>query len=676
MKTKLYALIALFISCNFLYSCSDDELASTGEYAGKGIQFGLGATSRTVYGTSDNDKAPIYWEDLDQITIHCAQAEDAKSADYTVTPSDTPSEGTIKASDGIGLKWGGDTDVHHFYAVYPEGVAVDGNGIAEFPINRNQKVTVTDTDGYTKNVVATPDMKNAYMVATKSTAPTDETVELVFKPIMTTLEIVIGADVNLNSSDAARITGISISSTTDSEVEGEQFKYDIKTGSIVQKTGTGTKSTETTFIDLVDASGNATYVDLANGCRLTVTAFLPPMSKEDAAKLNRQVKIRVHATGNKELVASVKTTDETTDSWTTQLTPSAKQTITLPTIQPSANATGNNWITPLDGNIYITDMSIPGTHDAGTGGSSDGFVSALAGMVAADTQETTISEQLNMGIRCFDLRPAQYNNDLRIYHGVVRYASSFHDALGTITDYLISNPGEFAIVIMRHESEIGELSGLLALFKQDQSNWSTLMRESLDKERTYSYDNSEVTYTIQSKIVKYHPDLTISDMRGKILLITRDDYTYGDTGADGKSGGFTNSAVIQDNSITSSAYSNAPYKVQDYYNYVSDQEGKINIIKTMLDQSSSSVTNTLYLNHCSGYQDDDVTLTGYRGNSSVINPEIYNYITSTDFKGSTGIIMLDYVGSHVSGGVTVYGDLLPQAIIDNNYKYRMKRKGE
>ena len=56
--------------------------------------------------------------------------------------------------------------------------------------------------------------------------------------------------------------------------------------------------------------------------------------------------------------------------------------------------------------------------------------------------------------------------------------------------------------------------------------------------------------------------------------------------------------------------------------------------------------------------------------------KFYNKITSTDWVGSTGIILSDFVGARRSGNFTVYGDLLPQAIINNNYKYRMKRKGE
>ena len=39
-------------------------------------------------------------------------------------------------------------------------------------------------------------------------------------------------------------------------------------------------------------------------------------------------------------------------------------------------------------------------------------------------------------------------------------------------------------------------------------------------------------------------------------------------------------------------------------------------------------------------------------------------------------MIMDFVGARKSGNYTVYGDLCPQAIINNNYKYHMKRKGE
>lgn len=71
---------------------------------------------------------------------------------------------------------------------------------------------------------------------------------------------------------------------------------------------------------------------------------------------------------------------------------------------------------------------------------------------------------------------------------------------------------------------------------------------------------------------------------------------------------------------------------------------------------------------------------------NTVNVDNANY-TKSD--GSTGIVLIDWVGKDVfdtrtyffgvqiSGDLyNVYGSLLTQTIIDNNYKYRMKRKGE
>ena len=50
---------------------------------------------------------------------------------------------------------------------------------------------------------------------------------------------------------------------------------------------------------------------------------------------------------------------------------------------------------PLDDNIYVSQLSIPGTHDAATG---DGTTFSLG-----KTQDMTLDQQFEMGIRAFDL---------------------------------------------------------------------------------------------------------------------------------------------------------------------------------------------------------------------------------------------------------------------------------
>lgn len=660
-----WTLFSMLCAGAMLTGCSDDEGGTARPAAGTPISFSLTSSgTRTIY--DDTDPYQINWVNGDQIKIFCAEAENAKSALYNVAPASTAKDGTISAAGSDVLQWGGDTETHHFYATYPgaaDGVTVDANGIATFPINRNQKCTVTTTNGYDANVVAKPDMKNANMVASTATAPTDNAVKLAFKPLMTTLEIVVqGPASNINSSNA-RVTGVSIVSTitTTSSETGNDFKYDIAKGTISGSAGTGTPTTksETTFISLVDANGNASYVDLANGHTLTLTAFLPPMSEAHAAAMNRQVKVRVHITGNAELTASIKTNDASTNNWTTQFKPSAKKKITLPAIPSGIQATGNNWITPLDGNIYVSQMSIPGSHDAATGEEMVSFV----GDLFAQTQENTLQTQWNLGIRCFDLRPAIYKatfgstNELWLWHGVTRVAVSWASAMNTIKSNLTDHPGEFAIVLFRHEDETPAAG---------------------KNNNTTDFDNYMTAWVNANKswIVDWRPDITIDECRGKLILISRfrGSWDYGCfTGWSHDAAGSATTVNNANNSASGTMY------VQDYYNS-SSHDAKFTSIRTYLDiaqqfHTIDAMKNHWMLNHISGYAGTSTSNT-YRANAAAQNPKVIEYLHNRTTPGSTGILLFDYSGAATSGNYNVQGDVMLQTVIDNNYKYRMRRKGE
>ena len=567
------------------------------------------------------------------------------------------------------LQWGGDGLIHNFYAIYPgddSGLKVDENGIASFTINHNQKCTVSDTNGYDKDVIAKPDMKNALMVANTSTAPTDDVVSLSFKPIMTTLEIVVqGPTTNINSSNA-RVTGISIAATmtTNSGSGAASFQYDIKNSSITGSSGSGeaTTRTETTFVSLVDANGNASYVDLANGKTLTLTVFLPPMSKEQAAALKRQLKVRVHITGNAELSASIKTNTDT-NPWTTQIEPSSKKRITLPAIPSGKQESGNNWITPLDGSIYVSQMSIPGSHDAATGEQMASFV----GDIFAQTQEQTLQTQWNLGIRAFDLRPALYDKnevvlfgtkdyELWLYHGMTRVSISWATAMNTIKANLTDHPGEFAIVLFRHEDES------TAGKDNNTTNFNTYMTNWVNANKAW--------------IVEWRPDITIDECRGKLILISRfnGSWDYGCfTGWSHAEAGSTTTVKNASGSKEGTMY------VQDYYN-PSSHETKFASIKKYLDiaqtfHTNDALKNHWMLNHVSGYVGSSTSNT-YRANAAAQNPKVIEYLNNRTSPGSTGILLFDYSGAATSGNYNVQGDIMLQTVIDNNYKYRMKRKGE
>lgn len=57
---------------------------------------------------------------------------------------------------------------------------------------------------------------------------------------------------------------------------------------------------------------------------------------------------------------------------------------------------GNNWMSGIKDDTAISDISMPGTHDSGT--------QNVDLPIWSKTQNLSISEQLNIGVRYFDLR--------------------------------------------------------------------------------------------------------------------------------------------------------------------------------------------------------------------------------------------------------------------------------
>lgn len=750
MRTIHFFAAALVVGC--ATSCVEENLEKDLDINNdpKAIRFGVtsqNVQTKTVYGTPDDSEVdwPLYWVSGDQIHIFCPDAEDLKFAGYTVTPnpdtennetSTTTHKGTISQMvEGEYLQWSGDSNPHDFYAAYPYGKAIaaeqttatkdDGTeyetAYITFSINNNQvcEIPSTTTSG---NYVAAPQMSNAYMVAcTQDVLPSDDAVELDFKPIMTTLVVKVTAPTMQegdNSGYNATITGLSvISEVNSSDADKGQFVWDAAGEKLVHnKVSGGTKATHTTFVGI--KHGNNQFVDLKSGETLTMTVFLPPIVIND----ENPVQIKLHVAGSD---FSAHLGIDAPDSHPTNevyanvtIAPSKIRRVNLPML-PSPLPSNSNWITPLDDDIYVSQLSIPGTHDACTGdGTSYGI---------GQTQDIDLEEQWNMGIRCFDLRPrvytdgelssdktsyAQNTHGLWINHGAVSTKWSMDAAIAFFKQKLEENPGELVIVIMRHETE-GD---------SDNSAWADLMATALQ-----DYNQMKNTVRNEGLTVNFRPDLTIGDCRGKILFLCRSwtSYTGGPT-----VGGYTDWSHDMSGyqgSIWGPDSDAGIFYIQDYYamaigisgsNYLSRIQYKQKAIRDYMDIASTfhtniSLKNAWMINHASGYTYNGYevnigdsktdlglsTTNGYRNNAKNNNPMIYNYLTggevtissdlswpysdnsvnygsSTKAVGPTGIIMLDFVGTRTSGDYNVYGDLCPQAIIDNNYKYRMKRKGE
>lgn len=672
MKKYFSALCVGLVIAGVFNGCSDDDFdnGQSGNKPSTGaiVNFTLnGASTRTVY--DEENEYQINWTDYDQVRIYCAEAEDVKNADYSVTHVGEI-DGHIGddsyanlAYNENGLAWGSE-ETHNFYAVYPAGgeqVTVDEDGVATCEINQNQICTfpASPTDG---NYKGTPDMSNAYMVANLSTTPVGE-VSLTFKPIMTTLEVTVRGTNGNDNQGTITVTGLTIFSSHWGN--RPEFQYNIANGTMVTPSGNRSQSIFVGVNQQGQAEGEDSFIDLQAGESITFTVFLPPMDINS----QRQITVRPNVTGSYEL--SVAVGGNETSGGQVEYVASSKGKLTLPE-WPSEEVTGNNWITPLDDDIYVQQLSIPGTHDAAA--------YETTGFNLGATQGQTLEQQFDMGIRAFDMRAAKYHitifgidieNEMWLWHGITQTSVSLRDAMDLFKQKLQENPKEFVILQFRHESEP-------AIGKKPEE-WNDIYGV-LDE------------YT--DIIEPWRADLTIGDCRGNIVILTRDTYT--DIEKAGLVSGWPDNTSVLESGNLAYIDDTTPYYVQDYYQYnrnniFGDPDGsrKVGLFEDLLEVTKQfKDPNSTYfqqkawaLNHTSGYATSvwpptewTGTTDAYQSNANRVNPTIYSYLQNqTDF-GPTGIVFMDWVGERAASVYTVYGDLLPQAIIDNNYRYTMLRK--
>lgn len=314
---------------------------------------------------------------------------------------------------------------------------------------------------------------------------------------------------------------------------------------------------------------------------------------------------------------------------------------------------GRDWMSQLDDARTVASLSIPGAHDAATG---EGL-HMVAGF--GKTQELTLDELWNSGVRAFDLRPAVKGEELHIYHGPVRTKVSFGKALEILCDKLTEHPTEFAIVLMREESD------------SENSTERALWPQAVGKAIENTGDKAAI----------FSPAMKVGDARGKIIFLSRNTYTGCNKGA--KISGWSHSPEGNTNARISS-YANgatARLMVQDYYAPTDKdkQQTKERAVLHYLQLAAEAPADVWTINFLSGYNNcwlgftPFATTSGYKRNTERIHPIIINSLTTKP--QPTGIMMLDFAGCDKTGGgiwhwgcFETLGTELVNKIIGQNFK--------
>ena len=326
--------------------------------------------------------------------------------------------------------------------------------------------------------------------------------------------------------------------------------------------------------------------------------------------------------------------------------------------QPKPQITANSWMTAIDDDTKIAMLTIPGTHDAAT--------STCAG--PGKCQTLTISGQLEHGDRAFDLRPTMDNNSTlgNIYHSILDTGVSMGDAMEYFDSFLKAHPGEGIIVIMRYESERQFLSPSIA-----EDNYKTAMKNFLWNNRIY-----------QSRMAAFNKSMTMKDLRGKILIISRNDLSPVSTFETAYTQWSHSNSVGEALQIYGTGGLGRIY-VQDMYSAEKNGNSseadflakKKELVCKLLDITvpfREYEQINWVINYCSGYAGSSFASDSYAKNAASTNPAALEHIQAHTGKGFTGIVMMDYAGTdtYEVGGSTfsVSGKSLTEALIMNNFQ--------
>lgn len=754
--------------------CTEDALENTPNIQdGDEIIFNVSASygsspqTRTEYGdvSQDGTSQEIYWTAGDQVTLYSPESGNTQQVSYNVNVTTGSNKGTLSEinPEDVGLQWGSGTQ--SFYAIYPSVEMIQGNNELKnyssfkegklsgyIPVNQQHTITKGGKTGWT----AKPNMDYSWMVAKTTVSKEDRAngVKLDFSPISTTLEVTINGptDVYLNALNIRCKSGehpiagkFECDLTQTNDAEGWECTY--PASQELQSNIT---------IPLYYREGSD-YKPIKLGANESITfnVFLLPSAAHN------DIEIRLSGLNTSSKGADLNALG------VAALQPHKKTIIKTPA--PVLSGGTNQWITNIPDNVLVSQLSIPGT--------ANSFSANYFGSHPEwyETQTSSVAEQLNAGIRCFELRGAENGTTAYNFGSSILQCNrtsigvTFSSAFSQFETFLANNPDEFIMIIPSYESNSG-LGGAVTYLK----GLNAFMES---KERS-------------TKFVTYSKELTVGEARGGFIVISRitseeyagtDEETqiqnedisvgvlidqWGSLKDNWARRGYTldgvkvpnwakNADWDDENSMeywmvegnTSSKYtpSKFPERVEANVDFIhstkrsdgssgqayihewarvvpetknyqlywgqyaywqeSMTEKKNDVWNTFLkaiEENSQETANSFYINSLDGYYVDEniaesynpyvegrntdghsFTAGGTAGNikeyANDINNYFYNQILTygeDNIYGPMNIVLMDMVLDGTDGGEPTAGDLLPQIIIDNNFKFPLRTRDD
>lgn len=390
MRTHNYL---LGLSLLALVACNQENMPERPTPTpGAEVKFGVSLNktdvTRTIYGKENNNAFPIYWVQDDKVLVTSPQCLNGRNTAQYKVSVDTDKQNYATSLDktgAAGVQWG--KDDADFYSVYPaDNASVIGTTFSLTMPNVQRDVLKL---GGKKDVKAYADMSACFMGAVSKDVPNGSDVHLTYKPLSTAIRFTLRGPSSAEGQTDSEVIISQVVLKADQPIAGD-FTVDMSTGTETPTVKPGEKKYNeiTLYTHYAETGG---YLTLGLNDEVELNAFVIPY--ENLA-VNDNWKLEVTTAQGKVYTTPLKGSGAGT------LKPGKIHRFKgdLPNLPaPTTDWDPSNWMVNVPRNVYLSEISIPGSWNSLNDDYQD---------VNGSTEEkckAAIDAQYKAGVRAFHI---------------------------------------------------------------------------------------------------------------------------------------------------------------------------------------------------------------------------------------------------------------------------------
>lgn len=313
-----------------------------------GVSLNKNDVTRTIYGEENNNAFPIYWVDGDKVLVtspQCLNGRNTAQYEVSVKTATQNYATSLNKTGAAGVQWG-QADKADFYSVYPADKASVIGTIFSLTMPNVQRDQVQ-----LDNKKAYADMNACFMGAVSKEVANGSEVNLTYKPLSTAIRFTLrGPSASVGQTDSEVIIS-KVVLKANQPIAGD-FTVDMSTETPTMELGTNTYNEITLYTYYASTGG---HLALRVGESVELNAFVIP--HKDLA-VNDNWKLEVTTAEGVVYTTSLKGTGDG------KLMPGKIHRFKgqLPSLPaPTTKWDPSNWMVNIPRNVYLSEISIPGS---------------------------------------------------------------------------------------------------------------------------------------------------------------------------------------------------------------------------------------------------------------------------------------------------------------------------